>query len=66
MAVTVLVALEDGNTLEQVVDADINAFDAFFQNALKNDVPLVGSERAILKTYLWWKTHEQSETTSSS
>jgi hypothetical protein len=39
--------------LEVDVDADIKAFGEYFQS-LPND-PLVGSERAIIKTYLHWK-----------
>lgn len=44
-----------GKELEEVVDKDIAKFDEYFQRTLKND-PLVGSERAILKTYLHWKS----------
>lgn len=43
-----------GPKLEEAVDEDINLFDAFFQS-LGND-PLNGPERAIIKTYLAYKT----------
>ena len=39
--------------LESEVDADIEAFDVWFRS-LGNDA-LVRSEKATLKTYLWWK-----------
>jgi len=41
--------------LEAAVDADIAAFDAWFQR--RGNEPLVRSEVAILKTWLFWKTH---------
>ena len=53
----------EGADLEAAVDEDIAEFDRYFQQALKNE-PLVFSERAILKTYLHWKTHQ--ETTDAS
>jgi len=40
-------------TPEQIVDADIKAFDTWFQG-LGND-PLIGPEKATIKTYLAWK-----------
>lgn len=49
--------LSNSKELEKEVDADIVNFDAWFQQAGKND-PLTGAEKAILKTWLWWKTHE--------
>lgn len=48
----------DSKKLEEAVDADIVAFDEYFQKELKNE-PLVRSERAIIKTYLHWKTHQE-------
>lgn len=55
-----------GEELERLVEADIQAFDAWFQKQQKEAAakaggevfsePLVRSERAILKTYLYWKT----------
>jgi len=51
----VRVDLEEGGPLESVVDADIMEFDAYFQS-LGND-PIVRSEVAILKTYLYWRLY---------
>lgn len=48
-----------GKELEEIVEADIEAFARFFCGQLKND-SLSKPERAILKTYLWWKTHAES------
>lgn len=42
--------VKDPAQIEQVVDADIAKFDAYFQT-LGND-PLVRSEKAIIKTFL--------------
>lgn len=50
---------EPNQLLEAAVDADIVAFGEYFQRELKNDEPLSKSERAIIKTYLWWKTHPE-------
>jgi len=49
----------EGDFIAAVVDADIAAFGEYFQRELKNDEPLSKSEKAILKTYLWWKTHPE-------
>lgn len=49
--------LHDGKALEKEVDADLDAFNAWFQEHLK-DGPLDNLERAAIKTYLWWKTHD--------
>lgn len=46
--------LADGPEIEPIIDADLTAFDEYFQKGLGNG-PLVESERAILKTYLYWK-----------
>ena len=51
-------AVSDRAELEAAVDADIAAFDAYFQKKLNND-PLLASEKAMLKTYLWFKTHTE-------
>jgi hypothetical protein len=40
-------------TLEADVDADIAAFDEWFQR-LGNE-PLLKSEKAMVKTWIWWK-----------
>jgi len=54
-----------GAELEATVDEDIAEFDTYFQKALRNE-PLVFSERAILKTYLHWKTHQETTDASNS
>jgi hypothetical protein len=46
-------------SLEAVVDADIADFEEYFCEELKND-SLAKSERSIIKTYLWWKTHQEN------
>lgn len=43
----------EGLTLEQVVDLELEAFEQFFIEKLKN-TRMTPSERAILKTYLHW------------
>ena len=50
--------VQDGKALEQEVDAEIRVFDEWFQR--KNNAPLTGVERAIIKTYLWMKTHPEA------
>ena len=45
--------------LEAAVDADIVAFGMYFQEVVKNENPLTPSEKAIIKTYLYWKTHPE-------
>jgi len=40
--------------LEEIVDADLAQFNECFQRELGND-PLIKSELAVLKTYLWYK-----------
>lgn len=49
---------------ELSVDADIEKFDKYFQEELKND-PLIPSEKAMLKTYLWFKLHGEKGADSS-
>lgn len=44
--------------LEKAADADIKKFAEYFCETLKND-SLSGPERAIIKTYIWWKTHPE-------
>ena len=46
-------------TLEQAVDADIHEFARYFCQELNND-SLTRSERSIIKTYLWWKAHQEN------
>lgn len=49
---------EHAAQLEAAVDADIAKFDEYFQRELQN-APLIKSEVAVLKTYLYWKTHQE-------
>lgn len=46
-------------TPEKIVDADIKAFDEWFRG-LGND-PLIHMEKAVLKTYLWYKLRASTE-----
>lgn len=46
--------------LEKEVDADIDAYSRWCQERLKSQ-PLDPSERAIIKTYLWFKVKEADE-----
>lgn len=48
----------EGQSLESAVDEDIAAFEEYFCGELKND-SLSKPERSIIKTYLWWKTHQE-------
>lgn len=50
--------------VEELVDADIVGFDRYFQGELKNE-PLSPAERAIIKTYLYFKTMAQPGTRHS-
>ena len=45
-----------GADLEAMVDEDINAFELWFKERGLGDNLLL-PERAVIKTYLWWKTH---------
>jgi hypothetical protein len=59
----VVVQIADGSDdqkLETTVDADIAAFDEYFQSELKND-PMSPSEKAIVKTFLYFKLVHQRE-----
>ncbi len=49
---------EHAAQLEAAVDADIAKFDEWFQRELKN-APLIPSEKSCIKTYLYWKTHQE-------
>lgn len=55
------VVTEGVQDLEAAVDADLAAFEKWFQGHLQNGEPLVSSERAILKTYLYFKTRVEPE-----
>lgn len=48
---------KEGKELEAEVDEDITAFQVWFQS--KGQEPLSKPEWAILKTYLWYKTHPE-------
>jgi hypothetical protein len=48
--------VQESKELEKEVDGDIDAFNEWFQQEGKND-PMTPGERAIIKTYLWFKTH---------
>lgn len=43
---------------EKEVDADLDAFSVWVEKRLGQ--PVVNSERAILKSYLWYKVKEQN------
>lgn len=45
-----------GSVEEKLVDEDLAAFTAWL-NEHVDPAPLTGPEKAILKTYLWYKTH---------
>ena len=50
-------------TEEKVVDERIAKFNEWFQaqgaDSGKGNDPLVGSEKAIIKTFLWWEAHAE-------
>lgn len=49
--------------LEALVNEDILSFERWFQK--QGNDPLVRSEVAILKTYLWYKTHPEASNAST-
>jgi hypothetical protein len=49
----------NGESLESAVEKDIRRFEAWFQT--QGNDPLVRSEVAILKTYLFFKTRVSTE-----
>ena len=49
-----------GAELNLVVDEDIAKFDEVFQTELGNS-PLVPSERAAIKTWIWFKIHRDNK-----
>lgn len=55
MPIIVTADVSTEEKLEQLVDEDILRFDRYFQS-LGND-PLVKFEHAVIKSYLFWKTH---------
>ena len=58
--INVEVTLED-RLLEEVVDEDLADFDKFMQENVDDSGPLSGPEKAIIKTWIWWKTHPKDE-----
>lgn len=52
---------EGEGTDERAVDADIAAFEKFMMNKVDDSGPLMGPEKAIIKTYIWWKTHSEED-----
>jgi hypothetical protein len=49
-----------GKELEKVVDEDLLKFGKWFES--KGNEPLTRPEFAIIKTWIWFKLHENSET----
>ncbi len=53
--------VSDGKALEKEVDEDLTKFNEWFirggQAQGNTNEPLTTGERAIIKTYLWYKTH---------
>lgn len=47
----------DGSSFEKEVGQDLDAFSVWLEKKLGQ--PLVNTERAILKTYLWYKVKEK-------
>ena len=45
--------------LEAYVDEDITEFEKFMMAKVDNSGPLSKPEKAIIKTYLYWKTHPE-------
>lgn len=63
--IAVVVTEEEGQTLEQNVEADLRKFEAWFKARGDNE-QLVRSEIAILKTYLYYKAKEDTDAKGSS
>ena len=51
------IELSKDTPVAEQFDGEVAEFEKFFISELKNE-PLVRSESAILKTYLFWKTRE--------
>ena len=49
----------DGTKLEAIVDEDLKGFSRFYCKVVGN-AELSDFERAAIKTYLWWKTHDEN------
>lgn len=50
-----------GTELEYLVDEDLNSFEEFMLRQVDKSGGLSKPERAIIKTYLWWKTQVKEE-----
>lgn len=61
MAITITTTAREGKPLEEEVDEDLRAFEQYFTSQVdpSGGPRLSRPEYAILKTYLWWKTHEK-------
>ena len=46
-----------GRELETAVDEDLVRFEKFMMEEVDSSGPLSGPEKAIIKTYIHWKTH---------
>jgi hypothetical protein len=46
-----------GKELEAAVDEDLARFEKFMMEEVDDSGPLSGPEKAIIKTYIHWKTH---------
>ena len=53
-----------GKDLEEVVDADLADFEKFMMEKVDDSGPLSGPEKAILKSWIWWKTHAEEASSS--
>lgn len=51
----------DNEVLEKIVDEDINKFEEFFKKLGGDNTELSRPERSIIKTYVYWKTHEEED-----
>lgn len=52
------IELSKDATIDEQLGGEVAEFEKYFTTELKNE-PLVRSESAILKTYLFWKTREK-------
>lgn len=51
----------EGAFMEAIVDADVAAYDNYFQKELKNE-PLTKGEKATIKTYLYYQLVHKKKT----
>jgi hypothetical protein len=59
MGITVSSSAYSDKDLEEEVDEDLAAFEKFMIAKVDDSGPLHRVEKAIIKTYLHWKTHAQ-------